>query len=333
MKANLNHENSGRLMQTLVACLLALCPHVVGEVNNQARSPSLNVPMEVRQAARELEQALTPEKLRALPDDSPVLRELFRGRISLSEARVEGIPMYDMIEREMWRRGDVTVNMVMDMLVNPSSKDSHINVALWLKYRPWMKPWEFLPLARQVFQEKNTYPYSKEKHDEIVAALFMAEFLADWGEEQDASIVFSEFVKQTATPDKQESMKKRFKERLELRRRGTPHALPDWFSDPAEAKYLPSPIPDRTKTYAEMKAQVIRTETAQPAPSPPAVEVTAPAVPGVPAPTIPANQSPEHVENPSEGSSRENHGPPWIMLGSAVAVLLALLTLQARLRR
>lgn len=300
-----------------------------GAIENQGnitQQRHLGPAPDVMNTARDIRKAVATEKLRALPDNDPALALLFRERMAREAVGASaGSPEMDMIEREMWRRGDATIAIVQKMFREPFVEDIPNEICLWLRYRPWMKPEEFLPLARTWFAENNDPSIPEVRR--YSAHTTVARFLAMWGEPEDEKLLIWYFDAYQVDERLRNEMLTRFRERQILRAKGTPRALPEWFFEPGEIEFHPTTVPDRTKTYAEMKAQVGA------ATHPPAVEAAVPAVSAIPAPSASADKSHGPAVKPAEESSGENHGPPWIMLGASVAVLLALLVLQARTRR
>lgn len=215
-------------------------------------SPFPGIPIERRDAYTRTLKTLTPEFLRALPDDSQLLADLFRFEAASPPGRS---PENDMIEMEMWRRGDVAIEIIKKAFEHPATEDTPISIVIWLRYRPWMKPEEFLPLARRWYEINSikrpgyTHGYASQR--------VMVEFLAWWGESEDETLIKSYYKGYEGERPQFDFLMRKFKERQELRAKGNPRGMPEWFFEPERKmqKHTAIPISDCTKTYKEKKAE------------------------------------------------------------------------------
>lgn len=265
-------------------------------------------PPEVQSAEVNLWDKITPEFLRKLPDYDPLLSKLYLRRIRMEETTsAVGMPVADMVEKDMWRRGDVAVEMVKKLFAEPPTDTTQYLISIWLRYRPWMKPDEFVPLARQIYAAHTAQPESN--HKSTTACRAMVELFARWGEPQDEETVAKHVKKQLAmnqSPSKHKMWLVFFKERQALRARGDPRGMPAWFYDKREG--IKSAIPNPLKTYEEIKIDVRNPQ---------------------------ALSSPltKQLQDVSSQQGVENPNPPWLIIGGAFVTLIALLFTQSRLRR
>ncbi|MCF7790346.1 MAG: hypothetical protein K9N47_29775 [Prosthecobacter sp.] len=215
-------------------------------------SPFAGVSPERFNAYTKVLPTLTPEVLRALPDDSVLLEDLFWFEITTHHGRS---PEKDMIEKEMWRRGDVTIRIVKKLFEHPCLEDDVICIAPWLKSRPWMKPEEFLPQARR------WYEFSKAKRPGYKKNFYYQqttiELLSHWGDAKDEPLINEFFNKYGVEQWQKDHLMKSFRERQELRAQGKPRGMPAWFFDPKHKmdKWTAIPLSDITKTYKEKMAE------------------------------------------------------------------------------
>ncbi|WP_300933155.1 hypothetical protein [Prosthecobacter sp.] len=70
---------------------------------------------------------------------------------------------------------------------HPRLEDEVIGICLWLRYRPWMKPEEFVPLARRWHE---IYRKKIPSYTNVYGCLqATAEFLSWWGAAEDAVLI------------------------------------------------------------------------------------------------------------------------------------------------
>jgi len=88
----------------------------------------------------------TPESLAAMSDDDPLLKIIYceHGLNNLEEG-----PYHNALVADMKRRGEVTVDILVECFKNPYYRDMRGHILHGLLYvRSWLKPDRFLPLAR-----------------------------------------------------------------------------------------------------------------------------------------------------------------------------------------
>lgn len=283
-----------------------------------AQSDYLHIPAEVVQAHRELSTNLTQEKIQSLPDNSPVLAEFYRSRIALEMVRQRaGEPKQDIVELDMWMRGDTAIDIVKGLFANPPSDDTQMEICHWLRYRPWMKPDHFLSISRMAYKI-----HSSEEPKGIKSrftAINIAEFLAHWGEPQDEALLRNHFAQYKTDQWSQDQLMMRFKERQALRAEGNPRGLPSWFFK--EKQPFITAVPDRMKTYKETKTGMNN------------LERPSTAIAKAPDFTQLSEGRTKPVGTWSDSEKITDVGPPWTIISGAVVTLIALLFLQGRLRR
>lgn len=256
-------------------------------------------------------EKLTPQYLRGLPDHDPLLYRSYHIRIAMEETTMAaGSPVPDMVEMDMWRRGDVAVQMVKKMFMEPPRESTQYLISIWLRYRPWMRPDEFVPLARQIYAAHREQP--KTNYSSHLARMAMIDLLARWGEPQDERVL-NEYLP-TLNQEEPPQMKWRewFRERQALRSDGQPRGMPAWFFK--EKHLFKTAIPDPVKTYEELKLSVS---------SPSAPQKKLPPPPPPPAPT-------KLGENAPSASTPTEAGPPWLIICGAFLALIILLSVQMR---
>lgn len=262
-------------------------------------------PPEVRSAASETWEKMTPGFLRKLPDGDPVLLELYHHRISSEETAMSaGHPLRDMVETDMWRRGDAAIQMVKRMFMEPPTELTPYLITIWLRYRPWMKPDEFVPLARQIYATHIQQPETNYVSQVTLSA--MVDLIARWGNPQDEVLLRRHFILRKTEQRKKDDFFKRFAERQALRAQGNPRGMPAWFFD--KKNLIESAVPSPLKTYQEAKLQI-----------------------NTPKPLLPTSSKPFPLAGAIE-SQGDGH-LPWFMLASAVLALVVLLVMQSRLSR
>ena len=186
-------------------------------------------PHKVRSAERHYaaEQAIleaTAERMASLRDDDPLLADLYMMRAGRD---ILGKPNLIAVDNDMKRRGDVTVQILLNEFKEPWSTMSRSYITSLVNDTNWLKPEIFRPLVLKWYQDLKTINDPEHRNATI------AEFIATWGYPEDEPIL------REILPDAPNGRTmQQFRARLERIKNGDTTSnpnLPPWMADRGKA--------------------------------------------------------------------------------------------------